>query len=478
MYAKAGILMAATIFSTGALGEERQLTFSPKNHNLDQNDNFSPDQRFLCFDTRETIGPGIDHGQTIEKVEISTGAESLIYKPAAVLTGTRSAPGIGAVSYSPVADSVIFIHGPLVEEVDVRGPYGKPNRKGALVPGDGSGTLSWADFRDIAKDRDTLAGAHRGGTHRHEYSLDGKRIGFTYDDFLMPEYDRTIGYMEPREDAPGDASHYFALLVAVPPMGKSKPGEIEKAAADSWVGREGRMRAFIGKVRAQDGVAYEESLFVVDIPEGVDITTADAGSAMRFPSPPQGVKVRRLTHDWAGGIVRGSYDGSRIAYYGKDANGVRQVFLIASDGSDRSDQPEKRPVQATFLEKGAEASLRWHPSGHSILCVSNNGIVSTCVVPGPRFGKSVFLTPQGDQPVERKVPESTISPWPWMEDSFLRSDVVISPDGKTMAYSKAVPTKTGKGEPAHTYAGKDFHQIFVSPFPDADNDGIADGTPE
>lgn len=430
--------------------QERQVTFSPKNHNLDNNDNFSPDMRFLCYDTREQVGPGIDNSLSIEKVEIATGIETVLYAPPS-RTGESPAPGVGAVSYAPIADEVVFIHGPLLEEVAARGPYGKPNRTGAQVKADGSGARSWLDWRDIETSRDTLPGAHRGGTHRHEYSLDGRRVGFTYDDFLLPEYDRTIGYMEAHANAPSGARCYFAVLVKPVPMGKSKPGEIEKAFGDSWVGKHGLMRAFIGKVRAADGVNYEESLFVVDVPASVDIATADSGSATRYPSPPKGLTIRRLTHSHAEGVVRGTVQGDRIAYYAKADDGTTQIFIIPSHGSDQDPDPANRPVQATRLPKGAGPGLRWHPSGNSIVCTSDGGIVVTCVVPGPRFGESVFLTPQGDTP---------------------RTELVWSQDASLLAYVKPVPTYDAQGALVKTYAGKDCQQIFVLPFPDTGGDGV------
>ncbi|HUW59678.1 MAG TPA: DUF3748 domain-containing protein [Candidatus Bathyarchaeia archaeon] len=423
---------------------ERQITFAPQNHNLDNNDNFSPDGRFLVYDTRETIGPGIENSQSIEKVEIATGARTILYSPRASVTGKNAAPGIAAASYCPVADKVAFIHGPLVDDVPARGYYGKPNRNGAEVPGDGSGVLTWLDRRDVDTSRPTLPGAHRGGTHRHEYTLDGKRIGFTYDDFLLPQYDRTIGYMEPRADAPGGATHWFALLLSPPPMGKSKPGEIEKAYGDSWVGRDGRMRAFIGKVRNDDGMTYTESLFVADVPLDVDITTADAGAADRYPSPPKGITIRRLTHTMAEGVIRGAPDGSRIAYYAKDEDGSKQVFVIASDGSDRDRDPAKRPVQVTRLPGGVTSGLRWHPSADYVLCISNGGVAVTCAKPGPEFGVTKFITPQNDGPA--------------------RIDLVVSLDGKQLAFTKQVPTKDAAGNLKRNYAGLDFAQIFVMDF--------------
>ncbi|MBI2432401.1 MAG: DUF3748 domain-containing protein [Candidatus Hydrogenedentes bacterium] len=443
--------------TTAGFAQERQITSSPRAHNLDNNDNFSPDGRFLVYDTRETVGPGIENGQSIEKVEIETGKETVLYRPKAIVSGDRPAPGVAAVSWSPVADEVAFIHGPLVEELDWRGPYGKPNRDGASVPGDGSGTLRWLDKRDIATGRDTTPGAHRGGTHRHEYTLDGKRIGFTYDDFLLPQYERTVGYMVPHPKAPAPASHYFALLVPVVPAGTAKPGEIERAWGDSWIGREGKMRAFIGKVRNDDGKTYEQSLFVIDIPDEVDITTADAGSATRYPSPPKGIQIRRLTHTAADGTVRGTVEGDRIAYYAMAQDGTKQIFVIASDGSDQN--PDKAPVQLTHLPKGVDGGLRWHPNSNTVFCVSEGAVVATCAKPGdPRFGKPVFLTPRGGENAEFGPP----------------IDIVVSPDGTLLAYTRVVPTKNEAGKIVKNYAGKDFPQIFVLPFADADGDGIAD----
>ena len=459
-------LAAAAVGALGANAQEKQLTTSPKNHDLDNNDNFSPDGKVLCYDTRNMDGPGIDNGQEIYIVEIATGKETLLYTPPKVVIGEGAAPGVGAVSFSGTENRVAFIHGPAVEEVAERGPYGKPNRQGATVMTDGSGKpakqggfeKSWLDARDVATDRDTTPGAHRGGTHRHEFTLDGQRIGFTYDDFLLPQYGRSVGFMVPHAKAPMGASHYFANLVPVVPTGTAKPGEIEIASADSWVGRHGLMRAFIGKVRNDDGETYETSLFVVDIPADVDVTTADSGGPDRYPTPPKGTAIRRLTHTWAGGTVRGSEDGKSIAYHAKAADGTTQVFVIASDGSDKSSDPEKQPKQATHLPEGSADGIRWHPSGNTVFSFSNNGIVATCVKPGHLFGRSVFLTPQGDSPDRIKLTSSQ--------------------DGTMLAFNKPVPTQGPDGKIVKAFDGTDILQIFTLPFPDKNGDGIVDGLGE
>jgi len=287
-------LVHALSLGAAAMPPVTQWTFSPRGHDLDNNDNFTPDGRYVVFDTRETIGPGIEHCTGIGMLDTATREELPLYEVHYFRTGAEAAPGIGAVSFSPDGESVIFIHGPLLEETAVRGPYAKPNRTGALVYRTRPGEVHWVDKRDVAADRDTTPGAHRGGTHRHEYSRDGSRIGFTYDDLLMPEYDRTVGWLEPHPRAPLGASHWFAILVPTVPKDTAQTGELERAWGDSWVDAAGTMRAFIGKVREADGT-YQQSLFVARVPKEVDITTADAGGPGRYPKPPQGITVQRLT---------------------------------------------------------------------------------------------------------------------------------------------------------------------------------------
>ncbi|MEK7793639.1 MAG: DUF3748 domain-containing protein, partial [Candidatus Hydrogenedentota bacterium] len=97
---RAFILIAVAASSIPMHAEELQITFTPKNHNLDNNDNFSPDGRFLCYDTREMLGPGIENSQSVEKVENATGEETVLYAPAKTIIGAQAAPGVGAASYS------------------------------------------------------------------------------------------------------------------------------------------------------------------------------------------------------------------------------------------------------------------------------------------------------------------------------------------------------------------------------------------
>lgn len=210
------------------------------------------------------------------------------------------------------------------------------------------------------------------------------------------------------------------------------------------------MRGFVGRVKENDG-SFRNSLFVIEIPADVDVTTAHAGDRNHYPTPPKGVRVRRLTHGEASGIIRGSRDGRRIAYLAAAPDGTNQVFLIDSHGSDTDSDPAKRPVQATHFPGGVQGGARWHPSGNSLALLTDNGVATVCVKPGPCFGKSVFLTPHGD--------------------GLARPEALVwSNRGEELAFNRRVPQKEGTKDAS----GLDFEQIFITPFPDSDRDGIAD----
>ncbi len=431
----AGIFMILTACSeTGtqnsiSIMEERQISFSAKTHALDNNDNFSPDDRFLCYDTRGTVfNKNLANCKSIEKIEIATGKETVLWEPESV-TGEEAAPGVAAVSWHPSEEKVIFIQGPLLEEVEARGFYGIRNRTGVEVSANGKGVVTKVDMRDVSTERATINGAQRGGTHRHEYARDGKRIGFTYDDFLVQNFDRTIGYMEPNAAAPRGYTHYFAVLLKPAEMGKSKPGEIEKAYGDSWVGADGKMRAFVGKIRAENGVDYQTDLFVADIPDSVDITTAFSGDATSYPQPPRGVEIRRLTDcGTVSGIVRGSHDGKQIAYLAEDKSGILQIFVIPSQKSALPEGSFEKSFQLSEFQSNA-SDIRWHPSRNSIFAIADGNIAVFSFQNKEKKGKYLFLT----------------------NDTQKREELVVSNDGNTLAYTML---KTGD------YPGE-FRQIFV-----------------
>jgi len=410
---------------------EKQITFSPKTHALDNNDNFSPDGKYLCYDTRATVyNENLANCKSIEKVNIETGEETVLWEPPFV-TGENAAPGVAAPSYHPKKNKVIFIHGPFLEEVEDRGYYSIKNRSAIEVDGDGNGELIKVDLRDI-KNKITTPGAHRGGTHRHEYTRSGNRIGFTYDDIIVQKYDRTIGYMEENNNTAKGYTHYFSLILKPAEKGKSKPGEIEKAWDDSWIDSLGTMRAFIGKVR-NESKNYDYDIFVADIPLDLDITTSFSGNNNEHPRPADGINIRRLTHGLkADGIIRSSNDGKTIAFTAEDENGILQIHLIKSDGS------QETPTKITNLAGNAYAT-RWLPSGNWIFCLSDGDVIATYVGQEKKYGKSIKLN----------------------EQKLDRDELVVSQNGNLLAYDAPVLTRNSETKLVKDAAGNDFRQIFI-----------------
>ncbi|MEN8202437.1 MAG: DUF3748 domain-containing protein [Bacteroidota bacterium] len=411
---------------------EKQITFTPKTHALDNNDNFSPDGLFLCYDTRGTVyAENLANCKSIEKVEIATGTETVLWNPPS-LTGDEAAPGVAAVSWHPFENKVIFIHGPGLEEVETRGYYHIRNRSAVEVDGDGKGRIVKVDMRDVGGNPST-PGAHRGGTHRHEYSKNGRRIGFTYDDFLVQDYERTIGFMQAHPDTPEGYTHYFAVIMKPAKKGKSKAGEIEKAYGDSWVDSEGTMRAFIGKVRAQNGIDYTNDLFVAEIPANIDISTSNSGTQDQYPEPPEGISIHRLTYGMdVRGIVRGSQDGTQVAFAAPGRNGIDQLFIIKTNGSD------KQATQVTDLGSPV-SSIRWHPSGEWVFFISDGNVFVTYVGTRLSLGKTIKLS----------------------DDRLTRDQLLVSGDGNLLACVIPVPTQDKAGAIVKDAAGKDFRQIFL-----------------
>ncbi|NOZ41393.1 MAG: DUF3748 domain-containing protein [Planctomycetes bacterium] len=436
-------------------GTERQITSDVAyDHELDSNDNFSPDDRFLVFDTRTPDG-GIAASRMVGKVEITTGEITPLYK---AKQPNSFGPGAGAASFSHRRDEVIFIHGPF-RPTGPENQYEQYRRVGVIAAGDGSGEYHLADARNTVAP--FSVGALRGGTHRHEFSGDGDWVGFTYNDAVLESYGhvlgkklnlRTIGvtHLGHSVSVPagrqfsGDADGFSVLVVTVVPRPKPGSDEISHAAQDSWIGRNGYLRAdgtrqmgraFIGTTRNAQGEEVDE-LFVVDIPSNITRPGPLGpleGTEKTYPAPPAGTVQRRLTNSsqrrYPGckGIVRASHDGSQIAFLMLDDQEKWQVFLISPLGGE--------PRQATFLEGGVDAGVRWHPNGNTIVAVADTRIVLTMVEPGSQFGKSWVLSDRAPAPFA----------------------LVWSHDGNTIAYNRRVES-----------AGSKTTQIFVCDFHERD----------
>ena len=313
---------------------DEPLTRSAQGHTLHHNGIFSPDGHWVVFDGRND-DTKIGENGVIGLVNVLTGEEKVIYR---VENQTVYGPGVGAVSFSPTNDFVIFIHG--LHDADREKPYAITRRTGV-------GVDIHQPFHPVNMDaRDKTApytpGSLRGGTHSHAWSSDGRLISYTYNDEQADPDLRVVGVMVPHEgrievdrvagNNPG--TYYSAIVTEV--VREPVPGsdEISRAFDECWVDGSGQTPyrlAFQGNVCTAAGKTITE-VFLVDLdPDRIRGDSAAAGREGERPRVPAGIKQRRLTFT-ENGIsdtrhwLRADPEGKYIYALAKDEQGRNQIW--------------------------------------------------------------------------------------------------------------------------------------------------------
>lgn len=420
---------------------EKQITYTPRNHQLTNVNVWTPDSQWLIYDVRPS-GASFT-GKTIERVNIDTCEVDIIY---------QAAPDtyVGVATVSPVEPvRYAFIHSP--DNPDEQWHYDFHHRRGVIVTEPDRQRAVTLDAMDITPP--FTLGALRGGSHVHVFSPDGSRLSFTYNDHLMhqlgAQFDqRNIGVavplhsvmVDPQHPREYGGSHFCALVSTTVVAPEAGSDEIDRAYEEGWVGTQGYTRAdgsvqrwalaFIGDTRSEEGSKLSE-VFIVDLPEALadyalEGALALSGTDTTLPAPPAGVSQRRLTYTgnrrYPGVVttprhwVRCSPDGSKIAFLMKDDFDVVQVWLVSPLGGDL--------IQVTNGQYGVQSAFSWSPDGRSLAFVMDNSIVRCDVASGV---------------VTRLTEKSPDNPLP--------DSVVFSPDGHHVAYMRKVD---------------DFTQIFVT----------------
>lgn len=434
--------------------EVRQLTWDLQNHYLSPYGAFSPDNQWLVYDTR-TAETAMGSNPAIEKVNTVTGRREVVYR---VPNQNEYGPGCGTPTWHPIDNQIIFIHG--LDNAGRDRPYDFHRRTCVMVNEAEPGIAIRLDARDVTVP--FSLGALRGGTHAHQFSGDGKWIGFTYNDALLAEMEkqtgkpvnlRTVGVMTPYRPVDVDADpegennngRWFSVLVArVVPFPKEGSDEISRAFDNAWVGKNGyrkadgtwqRAQAYLGKLNAKSNPGLIE-VFISDIPEQIDrpgLLGPLEGTIDDFPLPPEAVTQRRLTsteNKKYPGVVEeprhwllSSSDGNYIAYLARDDNGVVQIFVVSPRGGE--------PIQVTSGKESVQSTFFWKPESHIVCYVCDNSI---CLagLKNERPKKSVRLT--------ERFPSHPMYPC-W------------SNDGKAIAFNVDVPAGENR-----------YRQIFVTPF--------------
>lgn len=429
---------------------QRQITTRPQGHILTNTNVWSPDSRWLVYDTRSDAEGAVFDGQRIERVNVETGEVRCLYE-------AKNSACCGVATFHPQQARVVFILGP--EHPTADWSYGPGQRQGAMVDVSCPNVARRMDARDLTPP--FTPGALRGGSHVHVFSPDGAWVSFTYNDHLLAQLSndsdshdndaRNIGISVPLGPVRVPKTHprnhdgeYFSVLVTRT-VNHPQPGsdEIGRACEEGWIGTRGYLRpdgtrqrralAFQGEVVTAASASINE-VFIVDIPDDVTIPAPDGplqGTATKRPLPPLGTQQRRLTHTaqrrypglqgprhW----LRSSPDGSQITCLMRDDNGVAQLWTIAPSGGE--------PRQITHDEWGVASAYSWSPDGCHIAYVADNSVFVVEVL----TGYSRRLTPRSND---------AIAPLPLA--------CVFSPDGKSIAYLRHV---------AHS-RDQSFNQIFV-----------------
>ena len=422
---------------------EIQVTHGAYGHTLNASQVFSPDGKWIVYDTRND-DTHISRTNAIEKVHVETGEIVRLYTTQGQ---TVYGPGVGAAAFHPLKEKIIYIHGLL--NCTQKFPYGFTRRFGAITNTSQPKGFIHAEARKIAAP--LVPGALRGGTHAHTWSGDGTSISFTYNDALMEQLEkqtkglvkdmRTIGVMteghpvktgvEGDEEFPGS---YFAVITATVTE-KPLPGSdaIDRAFDECWIGTNGYIRkdgndqkkalAFQGNVRDKNDHTVTE-VFVSDIPEDITIPPSGLkleGKPETHPNVPDGLTQTRLTHTTGRrypGIqgprcrLRSSPDGRSIYFHMKDDGGIVQIYSVPSTGG--------LPEQITAFENSIEGQYNVSPDGKMLSCIADN---------------KIWIVD-----IEKKTMQSLTG----KSETKIAGGALWSKDGKLLVYNRYVASGTEK----------------------------------
>ena len=368
---------------------------------------WSPDSRWIVFDTRSDPAGSVFDGTCIQVVNVETREVRTVYE-------SRNQACCGVVTFHPTEPLIAFIQGPEFPTPEYS--YG-PSKRHGMIGKVNVGLAFPLDARDLTPP--FTSGALRGGSHVHVWNPAGERVSFTYEDDIAGAGLRTIGVtlfltqVTVPKTHPHNHDGGFSFLVAKV-TANPKPGsdEICRTVEEGWIGS--NSLAFQGLVVPERGGKAIPEVFAVDLPEG-NIATGRGpleGTLTELPYPPRGATQRRLTfttNDPFPGIygprhwLRSSPDGSRIGFLKRDRRGVVQFFTVSPNGGE--------PAQVTDNEHPVASAFTWHPDGRRVAFVMDHSVCLTDAT----TGVTTRLTARTDDPPR---PEAC----------------VVSPDGTRIAF--------------------------------------------
>jgi len=349
-----------------------QLTFGTYGHTLHHCQIMSPDNQWIVYDTRNEDSQ-IGTTTCIERVNVQTKAIEVLYE---TTNHNSYGPGVGAATYSPMKERVIFIHG--INFPTKENPYGMARRTAVAIDVNHPNMPIHMDARNTIYP--FTKGALRGGTHSHCWHPAGELVSFTYNDEVLSNHERVVGVMFPKkvdvedENSPNNFSGEMFSVVITQLVDRAKNGsdEIEKAFDECWLGEKKEL-VFQGWIRDDNGDRKTE-IFKATLPD--DLTVVDSvpleGTEIAFPGIPKGVIIERVTRTPKGVSdfrhwLRSSPDGENVYFLMEDEYLCTNIFeLSIKSGHIR---------QVTFHENSIHSPINISTDGTKFTYLCNQSLI-------------------------------------------------------------------------------------------------------
>ena len=335
-----------------------QLTFDLYGHTLHHCQVISPDNQWIVYDTRNE-DTAIGTTTRIERVNVDTKEIQVLYE---TKNANEYGPGVGAVTYSPTEEKVLFIHG--IDNATADKPYEMARRTGVAIHTNIPNHPINMDARDV--EFPYTKGALRGGTHSHCWHPNSKLISFTYNDEVLAENhipnERAVGVMFPKQvlvpnsekDDQISGEMFSVILTQLVEKAKAGSDEIEKAFDECWLGDK-RSLVFQGWVRDENGNRKTE-IFLAELPN--DLTLLDnvplEGTKTQYPGVPKGVIIKRVSctpkgvsslRHW----LRSSPDGDYVYFLMENEENITNIYRINMSNSEINQVTNHQtPIQSPF----------------------------------------------------------------------------------------------------------------------------------
>lgn len=357
------------------------LTSGQQGHTLHHSHVVSPNDEWVVFDNRNNDSQ-LSSANTISMVHTETMEIRTLYQ---TFSDAFYGPGVGAVSFSPLNNEVIFIHG--IRNASLENPYSATRRTAVSIDVDKPQEPIFMDARNITPP--FTVGALRGGTHSHAWNKEATLISFTYNDYVIEQASasnntikdqRVVGCMFKKavevaadDSMENNAGKMFSVIISnVVHTARNGSDEIEKAFDECWVNTK-RQIAFQGQVRDENGRLKTE-IFIAQLPN--DLTKEGekslTGSTTILPGIPKGVIQERITFTQKGVSdfrhwLRSSPTGDWIYCLMEDKNNITQVFRVHT--------LNKNMEQLTHESKSIHSPINLSEDGLKLTYFRNNCLV-------------------------------------------------------------------------------------------------------